>query len=29
MDFWFEILNIQVNEKEITCHDHHALNGKT
>jgi hypothetical protein len=25
MDFWFEFLNIQMNEKIITCHDYHGF----
>jgi hypothetical protein len=25
MDFWFEFLNIQMNEKSITCHDRHGF----
>jgi len=25
MDFWFEFLNIQMNEKAITCHDYHGF----
>jgi hypothetical protein len=29
MDFWFEFLNIHMNEKEVICHDTMALNGKT
>jgi hypothetical protein len=28
MDFWFEFLNIQMNEKSITCHISIALDGK-
>jgi len=29
MDFWFEFLDIHMNEKVITCHDCHGFNGKT
>jgi hypothetical protein len=25
MDFWFEFLNIQMNEKTIICHDRHGF----
>jgi hypothetical protein len=25
MDFWFEFLNIHMNEKIITCHDYHGF----
>jgi hypothetical protein len=25
MDFWFEFLNIHMNEKTITYHDYHGL----
>jgi hypothetical protein len=25
MNFWFEFLNIHMNEKIITCHDFHGL----
>jgi hypothetical protein len=25
MDFWFEFLNIHMNEKEIICHDYHGF----
>ncbi len=25
MDFWFEFLNIQMNEKTIICHDFHGF----
>jgi hypothetical protein len=28
MDFWFEFLNIHVNEKIITCHDCHGFKWK-
>ncbi len=29
MDFWFEFLNIHMNEKGPTCHECHGYNGKT
>jgi len=25
MNFWFESLDIHMNEKEITCHDYHDV----
>ncbi len=25
MDFWFEFLDININEKPITCHDFHGF----
>jgi len=28
MDFWFEFLNIHMNEKEIICHDYHGFKWK-
>ncbi len=28
MDFWFEFLDIHMNEKTITCHDYHGFKWK-